>query len=419
MKLQRAKGTRDFSPEEQILRNEIINKIKKKFELSGFSPIETPIIERFDILASKYAGGAEILKETFSFDDQGKRKLALRYDLTVPLCRYVGMNPNLKMPFKRYQIERVYRDGPIKLGRYREFYQCDIDIIGCKNMMAEIQLIEVANNIFKDLNLDIDIRINNRKIMNGIMYDCDIKKENIDKVILSIDKLEKQGKSAVIKELLDKGIEEKSIKKIFKFLDIKDLKNLILINEEGKEGIIELKELFTTLKNINISTNFDISLARGLSYYTGTVFEIFLKNNDIKSAVAGGGRYDNMIGNFLSSKQIIPAVGISFGLEVISDAFSKNNLKKNITELFIIPINTKEECLKIAKEFRDNNINTDLDIIGRGISKNLQYANINKIPYVIIIGDDELKQNKLKLKNMESGEEKLLTKKDIINEVKK
>lgn len=421
MKLQRARGTRDFSPEEKIIRNKIVKTLKNRFELSGFSPIETPIIERMNVLSSKYAGGAEILKETFNFKDQGKRELALRYDLTVPLCRYVGMNPNIKMPFKRYQIERVFRDGPIKLGRYREFWQCDIDVIGCKNMLAETQLIEVASDVFKELKLDVDIRINNRKLMNGFISECNVNKEKIDTVILTIDKLEKQGEEAVKKELLNKEISEESVEKIFEFLNIKNIDDLKekIKNEEGQEGINEIKNLFENLNNLNINARFDISLARGLSYYTGTVFEVFLKNNDIKSATAGGGRYDNLIGDFLGARHLVPAVGISFGLEVLSDALQNENGEKTVTQLFVIPIGTLNECLKITKKFRETGIKTDIDIMNRGISKNLQYANSLAIPYVAIIGEDELKQNKIKIKNMLSGEEKLISFEEAIKEVLK
>jgi histidyl-tRNA synthetase len=410
--LQRAKGTRDFNPAEKILRNEIVDILKKNFELSGFSPIETPIIERFDVLSSKYAGGSEILKETFKFKDQGKRELALRYDLTVPLCRFVGMNPDMKLPFKRYQIERVFRDGPIKLGRYREFYQCDIDIVGSNSMLAEMQLIEIANKIFNELNLDVEIKINNRKLMNGLMTDLEIKEK--EKVILIIDKLNKISLDEIKKEILNLDIDEEKIDKLFSTFNTNNLDEINVNNEEGINGLNELKELFNYLKKLNINAKFDITLARGLSYYTGTVFEVFLKNNEIKSACAGGGRYDNMISNFLQSKQKYPAVGISFGLEVLSDALKNKIDKKNITELFIIPINTINECIKIASKLREKNIKVDFDLMNRGISKNLQYANSLGIKYVAIIGEDEIKQNKIKIKNMISGEEKLYS----IDEIK-
>ena len=406
--LQRAKGTRDFSPKETILRNKIVNILKNNFEKFGFSPIETPIIERFDVLASKYAGGDEILKEIFKFNDQGKRELALRYDLTVPLCRYIGMNLDIKFPFKRYQIERVYRDGPIKLGRYREFYQCDIDIIGSKSMLSELQLMEVAYNVFNELKLNVNIKINNRKLMNGLLNDLGIiKQEDKEKIILSIDKLYKIGEEEVKKEILSIGINENKINELFNIFKIKNLNEIKVNNEIGKEGLNELKELFNYLDELNVKCTFDVTLARGLSYYTGTVFEIFLINNEIKSAVAGGGRYDNMISDFLESKQKYPAVGISFGLEVINDALKNEDGQKNVTELFIIPINTINECIKIASQLRKKNIKVDYDLMDRGISKNLQYANSLGIKYVAIIGEDELKNNKIKIKNMISGEEKL------------
>jgi histidyl-tRNA synthetase len=419
MALQRARGVRDQDPEQQIFRNKLVSTMKNRFEASGFVPLETPIFERYDVLASKYAGGAEILKETFKFIDQGKRELALRYDLTVPLCRYVGMNPTIKMPFKRYQIGRVFRDGPIKLGRYREFYQCDIDVVGAKGMLAETQLIETAADVFKDLEILVDIKINNRKLMNGIIRECGVPDSERDSVILTIDKLAKIGEAKVWDELEKKGIKEEAITKIFDFLKIKDLDKIKMKDEEGQEGLSELKELFSNLEAIGVEAVFDISLARGLSYYTGTVFEAFLKKGEIKSAIAGGGRYDNMIGNFLGSKQKIPAIGISFGLEVISDALGTKDQKKTVTDVFIIPINTKDESLIIARSLRSKGLNVDLDIVGRGISKNLQYADALSIPYVLIVGEDELKAEKLKLKDMVSGEEKMISLSQVEEIVKK
>jgi len=201
MTLQLPKGTRDLRPEEAIVRNKIIITLREVFELYGYSPLETPVFERYDVLASKYAGGAEILKETFRFKDQGNRELGLRYDLTVPMCRFVGMNPNIKMPFKRYAIGEVFRDGPVEKARYRQFTQCDVDVVGIKGMTADAEIIALTQRAFKKLGFDVVIKVNNRKLLNDILSNSGVKKDKLDTVILTIDKLDKFGLEAVKKEL--------------------------------------------------------------------------------------------------------------------------------------------------------------------------------------------------------------------------
>ncbi|MBW2985523.1 histidine--tRNA ligase [Candidatus Woesearchaeota archaeon] len=420
MKLQTAKGVRDFTPKEKILRQQVIDSLRSVFEEFGFNPIETPIIERYELLSSKYAGGEEILKEIFKLKDQGGRKLALRYDLTVPFARFISMNPNIKMPFKRYQIGRVYRDGPIKLGRYREFWQCDVDIVGNKNMAADAEMLAIADSAFKKLNLKVIIKLNNRKILDGILAASGIKESKWIDAILSIDKLEKQGKEEVEKELNKKGIKE--TKKIFNLIGKKDsnkktFANLkkTLTSDIGKQGIKEMQELLNSLKSFDVNVDFDPSLARGLAYYTGPIYEIFLEDYNIESAAAGGGRYDDMIGKFIG-KNDYPAAGISFGVEVITEALkmAKRDSRKSIVDLYIIPINTTDESIKIAKELRNAGIKTDIDLAGKGPSKNLGYANSFGIPYVLFVGSDELKKKKFKLKDMKTGKEECLSINSII-----
>ncbi len=422
--LQRARGTRDMLPEKQIIKQKIISILKETFELFGCSPLETPIIERFDVLSSKYAGGEEILKETFKLKDQGGRDLGLRYDLTVPLARVVGMNPQLKMPFKRYQIGEVFRDGPISLGRYRQFIQCDVDIIGCKDMTIDAECINIVSTAFKKLGFIAEIKLNNRKILNAILEKVGIKDNKKDQVILSIDKLEKFDKETVINELKQKGLSEKTINELMDIITMEG-KNEERLNKLKKlipdnEGLKEIEELMNYLNLLDINFTFDVSLARGLSYYTGTVFETFIKNTKIKSAVCSGGRWDKMIGEFLGKGEY-PAMGISFGLERIFDAYlEKNPVKqKTVTKLFIIPIGTLNQSLKIAKQLREAGIKVDIDLTGRGPSKNLKYANSLGIPYVLFIGEDELKQNKVKLKDMEKGEENLFNVEEVIKYFKK
>ena len=402
---------RDFLPEEMILREDIIRRLKKIFQKYGFAPLDTPAIEREEVLASKFAGGEEILKEMFTLTDQGERKLGLRYDLTIPFARVIGMNPQLKIPFKRYQIDKVWRDGPIKLGRYREFIQCDCDIYGSRSMMADYECICLANDVFKELKLDVTIKVNNRKILDAIMEYAGI--ENKDSAILSLDKLAKIGWEGVVKELEEKKISEDSINKLKEIVDI-DGNNLDKIKKLKKiigdnEGIDEIEELFNYIDKSNVV--FDVSLARGLSYYTGTVYEVYTEG--FSSSLAAGGRYDNMVGEFLEKKEIYPMVGISFGLEPITDVMKKET-RKTLTQIYVIPIGETKKALEIVKELRDNEINSEIDIVGRGISKNLDYANSLGIRYVILLGENEVKDNKVTLRDMKSGEEKLISLKEVI-----
>lgn len=435
MKLQNPRGMRDFSPEESIFRNKLIDLFKQSFENYGFSPLETPIMERLDILSAKYAGGDEILKETFKLKDQGKRQLGLRYDLTVPLARYIGMNPQIKLPFKRYQIGTVYRDGPIKLGRTREFVQCDADIVGSSSPLADAELLMLASKIFEKLNLKVEIKLNSRNILNAIMEALDIPEKDKIEFILSLDKLEKIGISGVREELKKKGIKEyKEISTLLSAAKIKSVdelksyikklfekKNKKFENTEYEKGFNEIGEILNCLKNLRIkNVGFNGTLARGLAYYTGPVFEVFLKNSEIKSSIAAGGRYDDMIGKFLEGKNRYPATGISFGLEPIIKTLksSKDEVKKTVTEIYIIPINTLKESLEIAEELRKENIKVDIAFDKKGVGKGLEYANSLSIPYAVIIGEDELKKNKVKLKDMKSGKEELLSLDNIIKRLK-
>jgi histidyl-tRNA synthetase len=421
MELERSKGTRDFLAEEQIVRQGIMEKLKTVFELYGYSPIETPMIEKFDILSSKYAGGAEILKETFKLKDQGGRELGLRYDLTVPFARIIGMNPGLKMPFKRYQTGEVFRDGPMGLGRYRQFTQCDVDIVGCKEVSAEAELCALAKMLFESLGLEVTIKVNNRKLLNDILTKYRIKKH--DEVILAIDKLPKIGIDGVKKELEAKDASEEQTDELLEIISIKgkNKEKLERLKAEIESpGLKEIEQLLAHAESQKVEIEFDPSLARGLSYYTGTVIEIFLKRSKIESSVCAGGRYDSMIGQFLAKGEY-PAVGISFGLDRIYDAWLEKNEKtrKTVTEVFIIPIKTFEESFGIAEEFRKAGVAAEIDLVGKGPSKNLEYANSLGIPYVVFAGEEELKQKKVKLKNMASGEEKLVTVHEAIRAVKK
>jgi len=407
MELMNAKGTRDFLPEDKILRQEITDKLRVIFEKYGYNPLETPILERFDVLSAKYAGGAEILKETFKLQDQGGRELGLRYDLTVPFSRVIASNKQLRMPFKRYQIDRVFRDGPIKLGRTREFWQCDVDVVGCKSMLADAEMIAIASDFFKSIGIEVVIKVNNRKVLDSIMREAGIPIEKREEAILILDKLEKIGEKGVRKEMAEKGIECE------KMLNIVKSEKLVLDNDDGLKELQDLERFLNLLKVENFQV--DYTLARGLSYYTGTVFEI--KCKEIDSSIGGGGRYDEMISNFVGSGDY-PAVGISFGLEPIFEILKSRQVKKTVVQLFVIPIKCLDECLYLIQELRDVGVNVDLDFNGRSISKNLDFVNKMGIPFALIVGSDELKAKKFTLKNMVSGEEKKLSIYGVLKELK-
>lgn len=414
------KGTKDRLPEEQVLREQIIDVIKHVFQLYGFKPATTPIIELWDVLASKYSGGEEILKETYRLTDQGQRKLGLRYDLSVPLARLVGMNPNLGKPFKRYEIGLCFRDGPIKKGRYREFVQCDADIVGVKSVLADAECLAVAHQVFSRLGLEIYLEVNNRKLLTGILIAAGVPDSLIKTTILSIDKMKKIGKTGVREELETKGISSDLTDKIFSYfsyeglyLEILDQLEPTIDNEIGKEGIAELRELYHYLQLFSIENDVKLlySLARGLEIYTGPVYEAFLKNTDIlDSSLCGGGRYDEIIGKFLGSEERYPATGISFGLETIFEALSASKKETTyLTQVFIIPVKSLDAAIKFSNRLRQENIYTEIDLLGRKVSKNLEYANRQKIPYVIIMGKRDLDKKVLTFKSMNDGKEEKIS----------
>ena len=426
--LETPKGTRDFLPEDKIIRDNLVKTLKEIFELYGYNPLETPALENYETLSSKYAGGSEIMKEVYQVTDNGGRKLGLRYDLTVPFARVIATNSSIKKPFKRYQIDRVWRDGPIKLGRYREFWQCDVDVVGISSVLADAEILSLASTFFKRIGLDVIIKVNNRKLMNSLLDFAGIKKELQEQTILAIDKLYKIGSDGVRKELEEKGLADDSIAKVLSVFSSGDEPAEEILKKfsdilENKEGLEEIRSLLDACKSFGVdNVRFDPSLARGLAYYTGTVLEVYLNDGSLSSSLAAGGRYDKMIGNLIESKEEVPAVGISFGLDVLADALAlskKIPKKKSVVEVFLAPIKTTNACISILKKIRDVEIKADMDFSGKGITKNLEYASKLEIPYVIIIGDSELKDKKVKLRNMKSGEERMLTLEQAITEVKK
>ncbi|MBI2110531.1 histidine--tRNA ligase [Candidatus Woesearchaeota archaeon] len=416
MELINAKGTKDFLPEEKILREEIISIIKEIFEKYGFNPIETPILERYDILTAKFAAGQEsdVMKEIFKLQDQGGRDLGLRYELTFALARVIGMNPNIKMPFKRYQLGEVFRDGPLKLGRMRQFWQCDVDVVGIQSVAADAEILSLAQDVFKALNLEVSIEVNDRKLLNEILAKAKVEKSIQIPVLIILDKFKKIGEKEVITELRKKNLTQEQCNFILTAISItgsNDEKLAKLKKILSEESIDELEKFFSYLSKFNVKFSFNPSLVRGLGYYTGPIYEAYLKKSEVKSSVAGGGRWDNMIGNYLGNDKKYYATGISFGLEPIYEAIKmrRKEVKKSVVQIYLIALGTEKEAIRIAQALRKNNIQADLDLAGKGISKNLEYANTLSIPYVLIIGKEELKKKKLRLKDMKTGKERLLT----------
>lgn len=414
LKLMNPKGTKDYFKNEQGIRKKIRNTLIEVFELYGCEEMETPALSYYDVLSSKYAGGAEILKEVYRLSDQGDRELALRYDLTIPFARVIGMNPQLKMPFKRYEIGKVFRDGPVKTGRLREFVQCDVDIVGVKSVLAEVELISMIVDVFNRLDIDIYISLNNRKLLTGLLNALNIADDKINNVILTLDKIEKISFDDISKELLQIGIDEKTITTISELYNSTDQLTEIEQNYSNNilaEGLDELNQIISILKKLEIAGKVRINpfLARGLDIYTGTVYEVFLTDNSISSSIASGGRYDNIIGAFLQDENEYPAVGVSFGLDVIYQALKEKELEiKSSTEVYIIPINTTAEVFMMANFLRKEGIKVEVQLTEQRLKKSLDYANKRGIPNVIIFGEDELNNFNVKIKNMQEGTEKIV-----------
>ena len=310
IKIQNLKGTTDYLPEEQLLRNKITDTLKSTFEVYGYMPLKTPILNYFDLLSYKYDDDAEILNETYKLTDQGNRNLGLRYDLTIPFCKVIALNKDLHMPFKRYEIGKVFRNGPVKLGRMREFYQCDVDVVGIDSRMIEIEQLIMAKKIFDKLNIDVLIKWNNRKLMSGLIIECGINQDLIDKVISIIDHMEKISKEEMLKEFNKIGINNSKaleLLDIFK-LTIDEYNNRFsnTSNVLIKEGLKEINEIALLVKRHELENNtcFTPTLARGLSIYTGLVFEFFDKKKRITSSLGGGGRYNKIITDFIDDGNI-------------------------------------------------------------------------------------------------------------------
>ena len=413
-------GFMELLPEEQILFDQIKTTIEKTYQKFGFLPLDTPIIELSEVLLAKAGGETE--KQIYRFE-KGDTDLSLRFDLTVPLAKFVAKNyGNLSFPFRRYQIGKVYRGEKAQKGRFREFYQCDIDVIGDGELsiINDAEMPSVIYNVFKELGFDdFTIKINNRKLLNGLFQSIN-QKENSVEILRIIDKIEKIGKEKVIQELKELNVEETAIEKIIGFIEIsgtteqkiEKLKNLGIENETFKEGLDELTQIVKYIGVFGVSEkNFevDLTIARGLDYYTGTVYETFLNKYRELGSICSGGRYENLAEYYTDKK--LPGVGISIGLTRLFYKLNELRLieakQKSISKVLVIPmIDDLEVPIKVATSLREKGVNTEIFLNDKKLKAKMKYADKLKIPYVIVIGEDEVKSGKFKIRNMETGEEK-------------
>lgn len=423
IELQNLKGTKDFLPQEQIIRNKVIDILKDNFEKYGYLPIETPMLNNFDLLSYKYQDGAEILSEIYRLKDQGKRDLGLRYDLTVPFCKVIGLNKDLTMPFRRYEIGKVFRDGPVKTGRAREFYQCDIDVVGIDGRLIEVEQMLMVKNVFNALGIPVVIKWNNRKLMSGLLSLANVPEDIVEKAISLIDRLEKISKEELIAEFNAIGIDGNAVDNIMQLFS-KTLDEYLELatqtdNQLLKDGASECQELNGLIEKLELSDIclFEPKLARGLSIYTGTVFEFFDKEKRISSSLGGGGRYNKIITEFMDNGCAYPAVGLCFGLEPIYAILSKQE-QQSFVDVFVVPMGTEVECLKLATTLRQNGIKTLVDMNNKKVKKSFEYANKTNIKYVVVVGSNEIESGLFALKDMQTGNQQSVTLSQMLDIVK-
>ncbi|HQE05650.1 MAG: histidine--tRNA ligase [Tepidanaerobacteraceae bacterium] len=426
-------GFMELLPKDQILFNKIKDTIRKTYESFGFIPIDTPLIERSEILLAK--GGGETEKQIYRFT-KGDTDMALRFDLTVPLARYVAQHfPNLTFPYRRYHIGKVYRGEKSQRGRFREFYQCDVDIIGNGKLSvvydAEIPSIIYAT--FRNLGFeDFTVKINNRKVLNGFFASLNI--SSTADVLRSIDKLEKIGDRGVRAELKELGLPESIVDRILRFIKIQGsdgekleaLKALDIANEIFREGIEELETVIDYVKSFGVPEKnymIDLTIARGLDYYTGTVYETFLDDYPEIGSVCSGGRYDNLAEFYTTQK--LPGVGISIGLtrlfyQLNEAGLLEGDAPSTLTKVLVVPMDEtcNEYSIKVANILREEGIVSEVHFEEAKVGKKLNYANKLDIPYVILIGEDEIRRQMVSLKDMKTGDQELITIEEAIKTVK-
>ncbi len=441
------KGTRDFGPIEMAKRNYIFNTIREVYALYGFQQIETPAMETLQTLMGKYGEeGDKLLFKVLNSGDclakvsdeelheRNALHLAskmcekgLRYDLTVPFARYVVMHrEELQLPFKRYQIQPVWRADRPQKGRYREFYQCDADVVGSDSLLNEVELMQIVDTVFSRFGIRVQIKINNRKILSGIAEVIGAADKIVD-ITVAIDKLDKIGIDNVNDELREDGLSEEQIQKLQPIImlsgsndeKLATIAEVLATSETGLKGVEESRFILETLKNIGLRNEIqlDLTLARGLNYYTGAIFEVKALDVQIGS-ITGGGRYDNLTGIF--GMPGLSGVGISFGADRIYDVLNQLDLypKDSVTTTQVLFINFGDKetayCMPIINKVRSNGIRAEIFPDAAKMKKQMSYANAKQIPFVVLAGENEMNEGKITLKNMESGEQQMLTPDELV-----
>lgn len=445
------KGTRDFSPEIMVKRNYIFDTIKSVFRLYGYMPLETPSMENLSTLMGKYGEeGDKLLFKVLNSGDyiskvreetllaRNSVKLTnkisekgLRYDLTVPFARYVVQHQNeISFPFKRYQIQPVWRADRPQKGRYREFYQCDVDVVGSNSLLNEVELIQIVDEIYKRLNVNVVVKLNNRKILAGIAEVIGQADKIID-ITVAMDKLDKIGLDNVNNELREKGIDEEAINMLQPIIKLEGnnadklntIETILEKSETGLKGVAELRKVFSHIESLKVETEveLDLTLARGLNYYTGAIFEVKAKDAEIGS-ITGGGRYDDLTGIF--GLKDVSGVGISFGADRIFDVMEQLDLfpKDTTTSTKVMFVNFGEQeeifCLPILANLRKAGISAELFPDSVKMKKQMNYANKKNIPFVVMVGETEMQENLLSLKDMTTGEQTKLSPEELIEKLK-
>ena len=435
------KGTRDFSPAEMMRRTYIFDTIKSVFRLFGYAPLETPSMENLSTLLGKYGDeGDKLLFKILNSGDYGAKlseeelrqaskisEKGLRYDLTVPFARYVVQHQNeIVFPFKRYQIQPVWRADRPQKGRYREFYQCDVDVIGSTSLLSEVELVDIVSRVFTKLGISVTLKMNNRKILFGIAESIGHADKMID-ITVAIDKLDKIGLDNVKAELRERGIDDEAIAKLQPILELsgtnaeklEKLASVIGASETGVKGIEEMRTIFSNIEalGINLTPELDLSLARGLNYYTGAIFEV--KANDFQiGSISGGGRYDDLTGIF--GMPGMSGVGISFGADRIYDVMLGLNLFPEelacSTKVFFVNLGENEQLasMRLISELRNKGISAEIYPESAKMKKQMEYANRRGIPHVVIIGSNELERKVATLKDMRSGEQRELSFEELV-----
>lgn len=391
------KGMQDFFPKRMRKKQFIEDVCRKVFEKYGFSAMQTPALEEYSLLSRKGTAGDDVKEEIYYFKDKAERELGMRFDLTVPLARIIAANPNIEKPFKRYQIEKVWRYDRPQASRFREFTQADADIIGVKSVKAEFECIAIAAEILTELGIKGKVKVNNRKLLEEVAVANGVGKTQAKECFRCLDKMDKIGKKAVEKDLKEQKIKTQILGQLGR--------NFSALKKDfsGSAGYLELEELFGLLKENNLEkfVEFDLSLARGLEYYTGTVFEVVSDG----PSIGGGGRYDDLIKNFGGLDT--PAVGISFGVERILELIKEKTVLNYSAKVFVAPVSKEffKEALKFAQKIRALGVSAEIDLMERNISKNLYYASRKGIEFAIVLGEKEFKEKEFSLKNMRTGKE--------------